>query len=116
MARGLLLVVLVLAAGVGAYAFFENLDSSSSVNAKDTFCNSVGLAMQLAYNHSGGLEQFRKLVDKDADAVGGRALTYTKDFERALDRDDIKSAEGYLAQLSALCDSNGSPISTPVTT
>jgi hypothetical protein len=115
-ARGLLLVALVLAAGVGAFAFFENLGSSSSVNAKDTFCNSVGLAMQLAYNHTGGLAQFRKLVDKDADEVGGRALTLTKDFERALGRDDIKSAEGYLAQLSALCDSNGSPISTPVTT
>jgi hypothetical protein len=114
--RGLVLVGLVLALGVGVYAFIRDLEGSSTAKAMDTFCNSVGTVMQLAYDRHGGLDTLHKMVDKDADAVGGRVLSDTRSFELALSRRDISTAQKYLVQLDELCSSEGSPISTPFTT
>jgi hypothetical protein len=114
--RGLALVGLIVALTVGVYAFVQELDKSSTAKAMDTFCNSVGLVMQAAYDHKGGLGTLHKLVDKDADAVGGHVLADTKAFELALSRRDTGTAEKYLLQLDQLCSSEGSPISTPLTT
>ena len=115
-ARGLVLVGLVLALGVGIYAFIQDLDKSSTAKSMDSFCNSVGTVMQLAYDRHGGLDTLHKMVDKDADAVGGRVLSDTKSFELALSRGDTSTAQKYLVQLDELCSSEGSPISTPLTT
>lgn len=112
----LALVGLIVALGVGIYAFVQELDKSSTAKAMGTFCNSVGLVMQLAYDHKGGLGTLHKLVDKDAGAVGGRVLSDTKAFELALSRRDTTTAQKYLLQLDGLCRSEGSPISAPVTT
>jgi hypothetical protein len=112
----LLLAVLVGALAVGTYAFVGDLDSSSTAKAMDTFCSSVGAVMQLAYEHRGGLGTLHKLVDKDADAVGGQVLSDTKAFEVALSRRDTAGAEKRLLQLDELCNSEGSPISTPIST
>jgi hypothetical protein len=114
--RGLALVGLIAALTVGIYAFVQELDKSSTAKAMDTFCNSVGLVMQAAYDHKGGLGTLHKLVDNDADAVGGHVLADTKAFELALSRRDTGTAEKYLLQLDELCSSEGSPISSPVTT
>jgi hypothetical protein len=112
----LVLVGLVIALGVGMYAFVQDLDTSSTAKAMATFCNSVGLVMQLAYDHKGGLGTLHKLVDKDAGAVGGHVLSDTRAFELALSRRDTTTAQKYLLQLDELCRSEGSPISTPLTT
>jgi hypothetical protein len=116
LAGGLALVGLVVALGVGIYAFVQELDKSSTTSAMGSFCNSVGTAMQLAYDHKGGLETLHKLVDKEADAVGGHVLSDTRAFELALSRRNTATAEKYLVQLDQLCRSEGAPISTPVTT
>ena len=116
LAGGLILVVLVVALGDGIYAFVQDLDKISTAKGMDGFCSSVGDVMQLAYDHRGGLGTLHKLVDKDADAVGGRALSDTTAFERALSRRDTTAAQKYLLQLDELCNSAGSPISTPITT
>jgi hypothetical protein len=116
MAAGFALVGLVVALGVGIYAFVQELDKSSTTKAMGTFCNSVGLVMQLAYDHRGGLGTFHKVVDKDANAVGGRVRSDTRAFELALSRRDTATAQKYLLRLDELCSSEGSPISTPVTT
>ncbi len=116
MAEGFALVVLIVALGVGIYAFVQELDKSSTAKAMATFCNSVGLVMQLAYDHKGGLGTFHKVVDKDANAVGGRVQSDTKAFELALGRRDTATAQKYLLRLDELCSSEGSPVSTPVTT
>jgi hypothetical protein len=102
MAAGLALVGLVVALGVGIYAFVQELDKSSTTKAMGTFCNSVGLVMQLAYDDRGGLGTFHKVVDRA--------------FELALSRRDTATAQKYLLRLDELCSSEGSPISTPVTT
>jgi hypothetical protein len=112
----LVLVGLVVALGIGIYAFVQELDKTSTTKAMATFCNSVGLVMQLAYDHKGGLGTLHELVDKDAGAVGGHVLSDTRAFELALSRRDTSTAEKYLLQLDELCRSDGSPISTPVTT
>jgi hypothetical protein len=112
----LVVVGLVVVLGVGIYAFVRELDKSSTAKSMATFCNSVGLVMQLAYDHEGGLGTLHKLVDKDAGAVGGHVLSDTRGFELALSRRDTSTAEKYLLQLDELCRSEGSPISTPVTT
>jgi hypothetical protein len=113
---GFVLVVLAGALAVGIYAFVGDLDKSSTAKAMATFCNSVGAVMQLAYDHRGGLGTLHKMVDKDADAVGGHVLSDTRAFELALSRRDTAAAEKYLLQLDELCNSEGSPISTPLTT
>ena len=64
----------------------------------------------------GGLGTFHKVVDKDANAVGGRVQSDTRAFELALSRRDTATAQKYLLRLDELCSSEGSPISTPVTT
>ena len=112
----LLLIGLLTAAGVGIYAFVYDLQSSSKTTAMDNFCNSVTLATQLAYDHKGNLETFHKLVDREARAVGGHVLSDTAGFELAVSHRDAASAQKYLGDLDSLCGSNGSPISTPVTT
>ncbi len=112
----LVLVVLAAAFAIGIYAFVGDLDKSSTAKAMDTFCNSVGGVMQLAYDHRGGLATLHQMVDKDADAVGGHVLSDTRAFELALSRRDTTAAEKYLLQLDELCNSEGSPISTPITT
>jgi hypothetical protein len=112
---GILLGLLLVAAGTGVYALVQNLKTSSTVTALDNLCNSVGYAVQLAYDHKGNLETFHKMVDRDAAAAGGRALSDTTRFELAVRDSQALSAEKDLAQLAAICDSNGSPISTPVT-
>jgi hypothetical protein len=112
----LVLVGLVLALGVGIYAFVQELDKTSTAKSMATFCNSVGLVMQLAYDHKGGLATLHRLVDKYASAVGGHVLSDTRAFELALGRRDTSSAQKYLLQLDGLCRSEGSPISTPLTT
>jgi hypothetical protein len=70
----------------------------------------------LTYDHRAGLGTLHKMVDKDADAVGGQVLSDTRDFELALSRRDTTRAQKYLLQLDELCNSEGSPISTPITT
>jgi hypothetical protein len=115
-ARALALVGLVIALAVGIYAFIQDLDKSSTASGMDTFCNSVGTVMQLAYDREGGLGTLHKMVDKDAEAVGGRVLSDTRSFELALSRGDTATAQKYLLQLGDLCGSEGSPISTPITT
>jgi hypothetical protein len=112
----LLLVGLVVALGVGIYAFVRELDKTSTAKGMATFCNSVGLVMQLAYDHKGGLGTLHELVDKDASDVGGRVLADTRGFELALSGRHTSAAQKYLLQLDELCRSEGSPISTPVTT
>ena len=116
MAAVLALVGLIVTLGVGVYAFVQELDKSSTTKAMGTFCNSVGLVMQLVYDHRGGLGTFHKVVDKDANAVGGRVQSDTSAFELALSRRDTATAQKYLLRLDELCSSEGSPISTPVTT
>jgi hypothetical protein len=116
MAEGFALVVLIVALGVGIYAFVQELDKSSTAKAMDTFCNSVGLMMQLAYDHRAGLDTFHKVVDKDANAVGGRVQSDTRALELALSRRDTATAQKYLLRLDELCSSEGSPVSAPVTT
>jgi hypothetical protein len=110
------LAVLVLALGVGIYAFVQDLDKSSTAKGMGSFCNSVGLVMQLAYDRQGGLSTLHKLVDRQAAAVGGRVLSYTQALELALTRHDTLTAQKYLLRLDELCSADGSPISTPVTT
>ena len=68
---GILLALLLVAAGTGVYALVQNLKTSSSVTALDNLCNSVGYAVQLAYDHKGNLETFHKMVDREAAAAGG---------------------------------------------
>jgi hypothetical protein len=114
--RGLALVGLVIALVVGTYAFIQDLDTSSTASGMDTFCNSVGTVMQLTYDRHAGLGTLHKMVDKDAEAVGGRVLSDTRSFELALSRGDTSTAQKYLLQLDDLCGSEGSPISTPITT
>ena len=111
-----MLAALVFALGVGIYAFIRDLDKSSTAKGMDSFCNSVGLAMQLAYDHQGGLSTLHKLVDKQAAVVGGHVLSDTRAFELALSQHHTAAAQKYLLQLDQLCNSDGSPISTPVTT
>jgi hypothetical protein len=114
--RAFVLAALVFALGVGFYAFVQDLDKSSTAKGMGSFCNSVGLVMQLAYERQGGLRTLHKLVDKQAVAVGGRVLSDTRAFELALSRHDTSTAQTYLLRLDALCRSDGSPISTPITT
>ncbi len=114
--RAFVLAALVLALGVGIYAFVQDLDKSSTAKGMGSFCNSVGLVMQLAYERQGGLSTLHKLVDKQAAAVGGRVRSDTHAFELALSRHDTSTAQKYLLRLDELCRSDGSPISTPLTT
>jgi hypothetical protein len=114
--RAFVLAALVLALGVGVYGFVQDLDKSSTAKGMGSFCNSVGLVMQLAYERQGGLSTLHKLVDKQAAAVGGRVLSDTRAFELALSRHDTSTAQKYLLRLDGLCNSDGSPISTPLTT
>jgi hypothetical protein len=108
--------VLAVALGAGIYAFVLDLQKSSTAKAMDSFCNSVGTVMQLAYDDRAGLGTLHKLVDKEARTVGGRVLSDTSAFELALSRRDIPAAQNYLVQLDELCRSEGSPVSTPLTT
>jgi hypothetical protein len=112
----LALAGLVVALAVGIYAFVQELDKSSTAKAMGTFCNSVGLVVQMAYDRKGGLGTLHKLLDTDANSVGGRVRTDTRAFELALSRRDTATAQKYLVQLDELCSSEGSPISAPVTT
>ena len=115
MVGGLALGVLLVASGAGAYGLVRNLQATSNIRALDNLCSSVGYAIQLAYNHRGNLGTFHKMVDKDATAAGDRALSDTTGFEVSVKDGRTLRAEQDLTKLVAICDSNGSPISTPVT-
>jgi hypothetical protein len=108
--------VLLVAAGAGVYGLVRNLQTTSNIRALDNLCNSVGYAIQLAYDHRGNLGTFHTMVDRDAAVAGGRALSATTGFEASVQDHRSLAAEQDLARLVVICGSNGSPISTPVTT
>jgi hypothetical protein len=56
------------------------------------------------------------MVDKDAEAIGGRVLADTKKLEQAIADNETSTAEKYLTDLGTLCLANGSAVSSPVTT
>jgi hypothetical protein len=108
-------VVFLVVVGSGTYGLVRNLQTTSNIRALDNLCSSVGYAIQLAYDHKGNLATFHKMVDMDAVAAGGRARSDIAGFEVSVeDRRDL-TAEEDLTKLVEICDSNGSPISTPVT-
>jgi hypothetical protein len=113
---GLVVVVLLAVSGAGVYGLVRNLQTTSNIRALDNLCSSVGYAIQLAYDHKGNLATFHKMVDKDAAGAGSQALSDTNGFEASVEDHRSLIAAKDLAKLVAICSSNGSPISTPVTT
>jgi len=109
-----ILVVVLAVAGGGLYELARAHDRSTG--AVSSYCRSLTLAFQLAYDHKGGMASFHKMVDKDAEAIGGRVLADTKSLELAIAKNNTSTAEKYLTDLGTLCLANGSPISSPVTT
>jgi hypothetical protein len=109
------LVVFLVVIGSGTYGLVRNLETTSNIRALDNLCSSVGYAIQLAYDHKGNLATFHKMVDKDAAAAGGRARSDITGFEASVEDRRNLGAEENLTKLVEICDSNGSPISTPVT-
>lgn len=108
-------VIFVVVVGSGIFGLVRNLQTTSNIRALDNLCSSVGYAIQLAYDHKGNLATFHKMVDRDAAAAGSRAQSDTAGFEVSVEDRRTLSAEEDLTKLVEICDSNGSPISTPVT-